>query len=56
MTRIANEYGLSRPEDLLASVGYGKVLPRNIIAKFLGGEKFDELDPERKVAHASQTA
>ncbi|HQX55841.1 MAG TPA: bifunctional (p)ppGpp synthetase/guanosine-3',5'-bis(diphosphate) 3'-pyrophosphohydrolase [Pyrinomonadaceae bacterium] len=48
MTRIANEYGLSRPEDLLASVGYGKVLPRNIIAKFLGAEKFDELDPEKK--------
>ena len=48
MTRIANEYGLSRPEDLLASVGYGKVLQRNIIAKFLGAEKFDELDPEKK--------
>ncbi|MBX3290739.1 MAG: bifunctional (p)ppGpp synthetase/guanosine-3',5'-bis(diphosphate) 3'-pyrophosphohydrolase [Acidobacteria bacterium] len=47
MKRIANEYGLGRPEDLLASIGYGKTLPRNIIAKFLGPEKFAELDPEK---------
>ena len=48
MKRIANEYGLGRPEDLLASIGYGKSLPRNIISKFLGAEKFAELDPEKK--------
>ena len=48
MTRIAHDYGLSRPDDLLASIGYGKVLPRNVIAKFLGAEKFDELDPEKQ--------
>lgn len=46
--RIANEYGLSRPEDLLASIGYGKTLPRNVIAKYLGVEKFAELDPDKK--------
>ena len=46
--RIANEYGLSRPEDLFASVGYGKTLPRNVVAKFLGAEKFSELDPDSK--------
>lgn len=48
MKRIANEYGLGRPEDLFASVGYGKTLPRNVVAKFLGPEKFTELDPENK--------
>ena len=48
MKRIANEYGLGRTEDLLASVGYGKTLPRNVLAKYLGAEKFAELDPERK--------
>ena len=48
MKRIANEYGLGRAEDLFASVGYGKVLPRNILGKFLGAEKFSELDPENK--------
>lgn len=48
MKRIANEYGLSRPEDLLASIGYGKTLPRNVLAKFLGAEKFEELDPDKR--------
>jgi len=48
LKRIANEYGLGRGEDLLASIGYGKTLPRNVLAKFLGAEKFAELDPEKK--------
>jgi GTP diphosphokinase / guanosine-3',5'-bis(diphosphate) 3'-diphosphatase len=48
MKRIANEYGLGRPEDLLASIGYGKTLPRNVISKHLGAEKFAELDPENR--------
>ncbi|HEX8368524.1 MAG TPA: bifunctional (p)ppGpp synthetase/guanosine-3',5'-bis(diphosphate) 3'-pyrophosphohydrolase [Pyrinomonadaceae bacterium] len=48
LKRIANEYGLGRIEDLLASVGYGRTLPRNVLAKYLGAEKFAELDPEKK--------
>jgi GTP diphosphokinase / guanosine-3',5'-bis(diphosphate) 3'-diphosphatase len=48
LKRIANEYGLGRIEDLLASIGYGKTLPRNVIHKYLGAEKFAELDPEKK--------
>lgn len=48
LKRIANEYGLSRGEDLLASIGYGKTLPRNVLAKHLGAERFAELDPEKK--------
>jgi GTP pyrophosphokinase len=48
LKRIANEYGLGRIEDLLASIGYGKTLPRNVLAKYLGPEKFAELDPEKK--------
>ena len=55
MKRIANEYGLGRAEDLLASVGYGKTLPRNILAKFLGAEKFAELDPDKKKETKFQT-
>jgi GTP pyrophosphokinase len=47
MKRIANEYGLSRPDDLLASVGYGKTLPRNVLGKYLGPEKLNELDPDK---------
>ncbi len=48
MRRVANEYGLGRPEDLLASIGYGKTLPRNVLAKYLGPEKFSERDPDKK--------
>ncbi len=55
MKRIANEYGLGRPDDLLASIGYGKTLPRNVIAKHLGPEKFAELDPEGKSENRFQT-
>lgn len=48
LKRIANEYGLGRAEDLLASIGYGKTLPRSVLSKFLGAEKFAELDPEKR--------
>jgi guanosine-3',5'-bis(diphosphate) 3'-pyrophosphohydrolase len=48
LKRIANDYGLSRAEDLLVSVGYGKTLPRNVLMKHLGAEKFAELDPDKK--------
>lgn len=48
LKKIANEYGLGRAEDLLASIGYGKTLPRNVLSKFLGAEKFAELDPEKQ--------
>jgi GTP diphosphokinase / guanosine-3',5'-bis(diphosphate) 3'-diphosphatase len=55
MKRIAHEYGLSRPDDLLASVGYGKTLPRNVIGKFLGPEKLNELDPDKIKASRLKT-
>ena len=48
LKRIAKEYGLSRADDLMASIGYGKTLPRNVLAKHLGAEKFDALDPEKR--------
>lgn len=48
LKKIANDYGLSRGEDLLASIGYGKTLPRNVLMKHLGAERFAELDPDKK--------
>jgi GTP diphosphokinase / guanosine-3',5'-bis(diphosphate) 3'-diphosphatase len=56
LKRIANEYGLSRPEDLFASVGYGKTLPRNVLGKHLGAEKLKELDPDAKKPTRLKTA
>nr|HQU91354.1 TGS domain-containing protein [Pyrinomonadaceae bacterium] len=55
MRRIANEYGLGRPDDLLASIGYGKTLPRNVLAKYLGAEKFAELDPDKRTETKIET-
>jgi GTP pyrophosphokinase len=46
--RVANDYGLGRVEDLMASIGYGKVMPRNVIAKLLGPNKFAELDTQKE--------
>jgi GTP pyrophosphokinase len=45
--KLAMEYGYGRADDLLAAIGYGKIVPRNVISKYLGPEKFAELD-ERK--------
>ncbi|MDT7543580.1 MAG: diphosphokinase / guanosine-3,5-bis(diphosphate) 3-diphosphatase, partial [Acidobacteriota bacterium] len=42
MKRIAGEYGYGRVDDLLAAIGYGKLVPRSVIAKYLPPEKFDE--------------
>jgi len=48
LKRIANDYGYGRTEDLLAAMGYGKIVPRNIIAKYLGPEKFEALDNQKE--------
>ena len=37
LKRIAGEYGYGRTDDLLAAIGYGKIVPRNVIAKYLAG-------------------
>ena len=46
--RIANEYGYGRVDDLLAAIGYGKLVPRNVIAKYLGPEKFAEIEQKKE--------
>src|SRR5207245_8616853 len=48
LKRISNEYGYGRSDDLLAAIGYGKIVPRNVIAKYLGPEKFEALDKQKK--------
>ncbi|HEX8072663.1 MAG TPA: bifunctional (p)ppGpp synthetase/guanosine-3',5'-bis(diphosphate) 3'-pyrophosphohydrolase [Pyrinomonadaceae bacterium] len=45
--RVANDYGFGRVDDLLAAIGYGKIMPRNVVAKYLGPEEFAKLE-ERK--------
>jgi GTP diphosphokinase / guanosine-3',5'-bis(diphosphate) 3'-diphosphatase len=48
LDRIAPDYGAARAEDLLASIGYGKMLPRNLIAKLLPPERVAELEQEKR--------
>src|SRR5260370_12802608 len=48
MKRVAMEYGYGRVDDLLAAIGYGKLVPRNIIAKYLGPEQFEQLDKQKE--------
>jgi GTP pyrophosphokinase len=48
LDRIAPEYGCARGDDLLASVGYGKTLPRNVIGKLLPPERASEIEQEKK--------
>jgi GTP pyrophosphokinase len=42
--KIAPDYGVARGDDLLASIGYGKTLPRNVIAKLLPPDRAKELE------------
>jgi GTP pyrophosphokinase len=46
--KIASDYGYGRIDDLLAAIGYGKLVPRNVISKYLGPEKFAELDEKKE--------
>lgn len=48
MKRVANEYGYGRVDDILAAIGYGKLIPRNVIAKYLGPEQFEQLDNQKE--------
>lgn len=44
LARIAPDYGLQRADDILASIGYGKLAARNVIAKLIPPEQFAELE------------
>src|SRR5436190_19215225 len=45
--QVASDYGFGRVDDLLAAIGYGKIMPRNVVAKYIGPEEFAKLE-ERK--------
>src|SRR5215813_13752 len=48
MKRVASDYGYGRVDDLLAAIGYGRLVPRNVIAKYLGPEQFEQLDKQKE--------
>jgi GTP diphosphokinase / guanosine-3',5'-bis(diphosphate) 3'-diphosphatase len=48
LERVCADYGVARTDDLLAAIGYGKVLPRNVIAKLLPPERAAEIEQEKR--------
>jgi GTP diphosphokinase / guanosine-3',5'-bis(diphosphate) 3'-diphosphatase len=48
LDRIAPDYGVARADDLLAAIGYGKILPRNVMSKLLPPDRVGELDQEKR--------
>jgi GTP pyrophosphokinase len=48
LKKVASDYGYGRIEDLIAAIGYGKLVPRSVLAKYLGPEKFRELDEQKE--------
>jgi GTP pyrophosphokinase len=52
MKQVASDYGYGRVDDLLAAIGYGKLVPRNVIAKYLGPEQFEQLDKQKESGFA----
>jgi GTP pyrophosphokinase len=48
LDRIAPDYGVARGEDLLAALGYGKVMPRSVIGKLLPPDRQSEIEQEKR--------
>lgn len=48
LDRVAPDYGVQRAEDLFAAIGYGKVLPRNVIQKLIPPDQFKDIDERKK--------
>src|SRR6202050_5637509 len=46
MQRVAAEYGLGRPDDLMAGIGYGKYSARQVLAKFAPAGAEPMADPQ----------
>ena len=52
MTKLAEEYGGGKTDEILASIGYGKLAARLILGKLVPQEQLQERPPEGKVAAA----
>jgi GTP pyrophosphokinase len=50
MTRVLSEYGMGKAEELYAALGYGKLSPKNVLAKFVPQEQLKEPAPEGGIA------
>jgi len=46
LVKLSEEYGLSRPEDLFAAVGFGKYSARQVLARYFGEPSQEAEKPE----------
>src|SRR5512132_584566 len=50
MNRVLGEYGMGKAEELYAALGYGKLSPKTVLAKFVPQEQLKEAPPEGGIA------
>src|SRR5262249_26982946 len=46
LQKIASDYGLGRPDDLMAGIGYGKYSARSVLARLVPGSNAPLPDPD----------
>jgi len=56
LTRVSNENGLAKPDDLLAAIGYGKFSARSILARVLPAEEARSFSGQAPPAQPDQPA
>jgi guanosine-3',5'-bis(diphosphate) 3'-pyrophosphohydrolase len=56
LARYATEYGVSKPEELFALVGYGKLAARALLKKVVPDENLEERKPDSTVVSAVKRA
>src|SRR5512138_3802852 len=50
MNRVLTEYGMGKADELYAALGYGKLSPKTVLAKFVPQEELKEAPPEGGIA------
>ena len=52
LAAAVGDYGVQRVDDLLAAIGYGKVVPRNVLVKLVPQGQLKERPPDGAIASA----
>jgi GTP diphosphokinase / guanosine-3',5'-bis(diphosphate) 3'-diphosphatase len=50
LAKIANEYGAQKVDDLLAAIGYGRIMARTVLARLVGQDTLREKAPDGAIA------
>jgi GTP pyrophosphokinase len=50
MARVLAEFSFAKPDELYTAIGYGKVSPKTVLAKFVPAQELKETQPETGLA------